>query len=39
MAEGKLRPEIALSANVGEIAEVAARLMDRAFIGKAVLTF
>jgi len=39
MAEGKLRPEIALCAEMGEIAEVAARLMDRAFVGKAVLTF
>jgi D-arabinose 1-dehydrogenase-like Zn-dependent alcohol dehydrogenase len=39
MAEGKLRPEIALCAKMGEIAEVAARLMDRAFVGKAVLTF
>ena len=39
VAERKLRPEIAVTAKVSEIAEVAAKLIERGFVGKAVLTF
>lgn len=38
MAEGKLRSEIAVTAEVDQIAAVSAQLMERAFAGKAVLT-
>jgi NADPH:quinone reductase len=37
IAAGKLRPEIAVEAKWSEIAEIARRLIDREFTGKAVL--
>jgi NADPH:quinone reductase len=39
VAERKLRPEIAVTGKVSEIVDVAARLIERGFVGKAVLTF
>ncbi|MDQ8728937.1 zinc-binding dehydrogenase [Bradyrhizobium sp. LHD-71] len=37
VAEQKLRPEITVTGHIGEIAEVAAKLLERGFVGKAVL--
>lgn len=39
ISKHKLLPEIALSARIDDIADVAAQLMDRRFVGKAVLSF
>jgi NADPH:quinone reductase-like Zn-dependent oxidoreductase len=37
-AEGKLSPPVEVTAPWTRIAEIAARLMERRFLGKAVLT-
>ena len=39
VAAGKVRPEITVSGRVSDIADIAARLIDRGFAGKAVLAF
>jgi NADPH:quinone reductase len=39
VATGKVRPEITVRGEVRDIADVAARLIDRGFVGKAVLSF